>query len=154
MFRLQQACNHNHSRSHICNATNYPLQLAKSATEDGVAGHYMVSESEPTGMHVCTCLWWLLLCNSADASPFWFRFGCSIVPGTCAVLVNETERSLIANLAAANAYKISHLEQESIQVHRSCCQTLWRMSFLTPTHTTLSRRLCLPPRSSTPQASS
>lgn len=67
VWSLFEACNNNHSRSHICNATNEPLQLAKSATEDGVAGHYMVSESEPTGMHVCMCAWWFLLCDCADA---------------------------------------------------------------------------------------
>eukprot|EP01089_Gocevia_fonbrunei_P012908 TRINITY_DN3171_c0_g1_i2.p1 TRINITY_DN3171_c0_g1~~TRINITY_DN3171_c0_g1_i2.p1 ORF type:complete len:543 (+),score=126.67 TRINITY_DN3171_c0_g1_i2:255-1883(+) len=31
--------------------------------------------------------------------------------GTCAVLVTDKERSLVANLSAANHYKISHIEQ-------------------------------------------
>lgn len=35
--------------------------------------------------------------------------------GTCAVLVNDTERSLVANLSAANNYKIDHLKTPEIQ---------------------------------------
>jgi len=35
--------------------------------------------------------------------------------GTCAVLVHEKERCLIANLAAANKYKIDHLLSEPVQ---------------------------------------
>lgn len=35
--------------------------------------------------------------------------------GTCAVLVKDGERSLIANLAAANNYKVDHLEKEGIK---------------------------------------
>ncbi len=33
--------------------------------------------------------------------------------GTCAVLINEGERSLVANLGAANSFNVSHLESES-----------------------------------------
>jgi adenosine kinase len=35
--------------------------------------------------------------------------------GTCAVLIHEKERSLVANLGAANHYKISHLESPLMQ---------------------------------------
>ena len=35
--------------------------------------------------------------------------------GTCAVLVNGKHRSLVANLSAANHYKIDHLKQPKIQ---------------------------------------
>jgi len=35
--------------------------------------------------------------------------------GTCAVLVNEGDRSLIANLSAANNYKTTHFETDAIQ---------------------------------------
>ena len=38
------------------------------------------------------------------------------VTGTCAVLVKGGERSLCANLAAANCYDIQHFETEAIQV--------------------------------------
>lgn len=34
--------------------------------------------------------------------------------GTCAVLVDESERSLVANLAAANCYKKEHIEQPEV----------------------------------------
>lgn len=41
---------------------------------------------------------------------------CEDVPtGTCAVLVHETERSLVANLSAAEKYTKSHFDQEDIQ---------------------------------------
>lgn len=35
--------------------------------------------------------------------------------GTCAVLVNDKERSLVANLSAANNYKIDHMQTPEIQ---------------------------------------
>lgn len=41
--------------------------------------------------------------------------------GTCAVLVKDGERSLIANLAAANNFKPSHLETpEAISIYTAC----------------------------------
>lgn len=57
--------------------------LRKSATDDGVAVHYLVDEKVSTG--------------------------------TCAVLVKDQDRSLIANLSAANEYKHAHYETEAIQ---------------------------------------
>jgi adenosine kinase len=38
----------------------------------------------------------------------------SVPTGTCAVLVNGGERSLVANLSAANCYKVEHLQQPEI----------------------------------------
>merc|ERR1711988_1978408 len=35
--------------------------------------------------------------------------------GTCAVLVKDGERSLVANLSAANNYKIEHFQTEGVQ---------------------------------------
>ena len=35
--------------------------------------------------------------------------------GTCAVLIKDKERSLCANLAAANEYKQTHLESAEVQ---------------------------------------
>ena len=35
--------------------------------------------------------------------------------GTCACLITNNERSLVANLAAANEYEVSHFESEEIQ---------------------------------------
>jgi adenosine kinase len=40
----------------------------------------------------------------------------AVPTGTCAVLINQSERSLIANLAAANTFSISHLETEAAKV--------------------------------------
>lgn len=36
----------------------------------------------------------------------------TVVTGTCAVLVNGTDRSLVANLSAANTYKVDHLMEK------------------------------------------
>lgn len=38
-----------------------------------------------------------------------------IATGTCAVLVKDTERSLVANLAAANTFRESHLDIEEVK---------------------------------------
>jgi adenosine kinase len=35
--------------------------------------------------------------------------------GTCAVLISDKERTLVANLGAANLYDIKHLESKEIQ---------------------------------------
>jgi adenosine kinase len=35
--------------------------------------------------------------------------------GTCAVLINDKERTLVANLGAANLYDVNHLETKEIQ---------------------------------------
>merc|ERR1712137_255182 len=48
-------------------------------------------------------------CASNDGVSTHYMKDCSPT-GTCAVLVNNGERSLIANLAAANNFKKSHLE--------------------------------------------
>uniref|UniRef100_A0A7S2W9R3 Adenosine kinase n=1 Tax=Eucampia antarctica TaxID=49252 RepID=A0A7S2W9R3_9STRA len=49
-------------------------------------------------------------CASADGVLAHYMKDESTPTGTCAVLVKDGERSLIANLAAANNFKISHLE--------------------------------------------
>lgn len=49
--------------------------------------------------------------------------------GTCAVLVNAKERSLIANLAAANAYKKDHFDSKAIQAVLSDAQFVYSAGF-------------------------
>ena len=39
----------------------------------------------------------------------------TVPTGTCAVLIKDKERSLCANLAAANNYKKTHLESAEVQ---------------------------------------
>lgn len=49
--------------------------------------------------------------------------------GTCAVLVNEKERSLCANLAAANEYKVEHFATEQVQAALSAAQIVYSAGF-------------------------
>jgi adenosine kinase len=49
--------------------------------------------------------------------------------GTCAVLIHEKERSLVANLGAANHYKISHLESPLMQAVVSQAKIFYSAGF-------------------------
>ncbi|KAL3760830.1 hypothetical protein ACHAWU_007896 [Discostella pseudostelligera] len=51
-------------------------------------------------------------CASSDGVKVHYMKDATTPTGTCAVLVKDGERSLIANLAAANNFKPSHLESE------------------------------------------
>jgi len=50
--------------------------------------------------------------------------------GTCAVLVHGQERSLIANLAAANNYKIAHLQSAAMQEKTNTAKIFYNTGFL------------------------
>lgn len=52
----------------------------------------------------------LAKCAQADGVSVYYSEDPTTPTGTCAVLINEKERSLIANLSAANNYKVSHLD--------------------------------------------
>ena len=58
-------------------------------------------------------------CAIADGVKVNYMKNNELPTGTCAVLVNSNERSLIANLSAANTFKVDHLDdaepQEMIQ---------------------------------------
>jgi adenosine kinase len=49
--------------------------------------------------------------------------------GTCAVLVHHHERSLIANLAAANNYKVEHLLSDAVQAIVNKAQYFYSAGF-------------------------
>jgi adenosine kinase len=51
---------------------------------------------------------------TADGVNVCYQVDSEAATGTCGVLIKDKERSLIANLAAANNYKIDHLESEEI----------------------------------------
>jgi adenosine kinase len=53
----------------------------------------------------------------------------TIPTGTCAVLVKEKERSLVANLGAAEAYKESHLESSEIKAALETTKFIYATSF-------------------------
>jgi hypothetical protein len=48
-----------------------------------------------------------------------------VATGTCAVLINEGERSLVANLAAANTFTAAHLESAEAKEAISKAQILY-----------------------------
>jgi len=49
--------------------------------------------------------------------------------GTCACLINEKERSLVTNLAAANAYKKDHFDSKAIQEVLGAAQFVYSAGF-------------------------
>jgi adenosine kinase len=49
-----------------------------------------------------------------DNVSVYYREDSKVATGTCACLIKDTERSLIANLSAANEYKIDHLTSDAI----------------------------------------
>lgn len=60
-------------------------------------------------------------CTKSDGVSVYYSEDEKTPTGTCAVLINEKERSMVANLAAANNYVISHLQSDEIKkVYQSC----------------------------------
>lgn len=55
----------------------------------------------------------LKTCATRDGVAVYYRVDENLATGTCAVLVRHGERSLVANLAAANAYTLAHLTETS-----------------------------------------
>lgn len=53
-------------------------------------------------------------CVTKDGVTPFFRIDKDTPTGTCAVAIKDSERSLCANLAAANKYEISHLDQPEV----------------------------------------
>lgn len=59
---------------------------------------------------------------TADGVDVHYQVDSETATGTCAVLIENTERSLVANLAAANNYKKSHFDTDECQVrHNAPC---------------------------------
>ncbi len=52
----------------------------------------------------------MLVCLHLTPSPINCYSSASVPTGACAVLVHNAERSLVANLAAANTFSVSHLD--------------------------------------------
>lgn len=53
----------------------------------------------------------------------------SAATGTCAVLIKDKERSLVANLAAANNYKIDHMNTEAMQAVVAAAKVVYSAGF-------------------------
>jgi adenosine kinase len=53
----------------------------------------------------------------------------AVPTGTCAVLIHEAERSLVANLGAANHYKLAHLESDEVQAMVRKARVLYTSGF-------------------------
>ncbi len=56
----------------------------------------------------------LSACIKADGVTPLYAVNNDLPTGTCAVLVVEKDRSMVANLAAANSYKVDYLKSESV----------------------------------------
>ncbi len=54
----------------------------------------------------------LTQCATEDGVKVHYQKTENIPTGTCAVLINGGERSLVAKLAAANTFHVSHLDSE------------------------------------------
>lgn len=61
----------------------------------------------------------LAKCAQNDGVSVYYSEDATTATGTCAVLINKKERSLVANLSAANNYKVSHLDT---------CSSVWKSS--------------------------
>lgn len=83
-------------------ADAYGETLEKCATEDGVLVHYQKNREVDGAFNLYLHI-----------SEILFRFKMQVPTGTCAVLINGGERSLVANLAAANTFTPAHLETEA-----------------------------------------
>ena len=66
---------------------------------------------------------------TADGVETHYQVDTEAATGTCAVLINNTERSLIANLAAANNYKLSHFEDAERQAVLSRASIVYSSGF-------------------------
>jgi adenosine kinase len=58
-----------------------------------------------------------------------FRKESSVPTGTCAVLVHEKERSLVASLGAANHYKLDHFETAAVQDAVAAARVIYSAGF-------------------------
>jgi adenosine kinase len=98
---------------------NYPVQyIAGGATQNSIrVAQWMIKEPGCTSYMgaVGTDEFAKTLEDSATKDGVLVNYmkNDSVATGTCAVLINGGERSLVANLAAANTFDISHLEKES-----------------------------------------
>jgi len=54
-------------------------------------------------------------CTKNDGVAVYYSEDENTPTGTCAVLINKKERSMVANLAAANNYKIDHLNSDEVK---------------------------------------
>ena len=97
-----------------------PQYIAGGATQNSirVAQWIMTANGKPDNSAYMGCVGVdefgtkLEECSSADGVKVHYMKDPTTPTGTCAVLVNGGDRSLIANLSAANNFKPSHLETE------------------------------------------
>lgn len=100
---------------------NYPVQyIAGGATQNSIrVAQWMLKEPGFTAYMgaVGTDEFAKTLEDSATKDGVLVNYmkNASVATGTCAVLINGGERSLVANLAAANTFESSHLDKESSQ---------------------------------------
>ena len=94
---------------------NYPVQyIAGGATQNSIRVAQWMLKPGATGymgaVGVDAFGEQLEKCASTDGVRVNYMKNPNVATGTCAVLINKQERSLIANLSAANTFNVSHLD--------------------------------------------
>lgn len=94
--------------------------IAGGATQNSIrVAQWMLQKPESTGIIGCVGKdkfgKQLTDCATADGVKVLYLEDEKEATGTCAVCINSKERSLIANLSAANCYKKEHFDSEAIQ---------------------------------------
>lgn len=84
-------------------ATQNSIRVAQWMLKPGSTGYMGAIGSDEYGET-------LERCAKHDGVKTHYMKNAEVPTGTCAVLVNEGERSLIANLSAANTFKVTHLD--------------------------------------------
>lgn len=79
-------------------------------------GKILRSEAESDGYILLRVMWYFSADELGQCSVTVHYLEDETTPtGTCAVLITDKDRSLVANLAAANCYKKEHFDSPSIQ---------------------------------------
>jgi len=108
--------------------------IAGGATQNSIrVAHWMMQTEKATGFIGCVGKdafgKQLAECAGADGVHVYYLEDEKVGTGTCAVLINEKERSMVANLSAANEYKKDHFDSEAIQKVVSAAQYIYSAGF-------------------------
>jgi adenosine kinase len=114
---------------------NYPVQyIAGGATQNSIrVAQWMIQTGGATGYMgaVGTDNFGEVLekCGTDDGVLVHYMKNPDVPTGTCAVLINGGERSLVANLAAANTFAPSHIETDAAKTMISRAKIVYSAGF-------------------------
>lgn len=114
---------------------NYQVEyIAGGATQNSIrVAQWMLQEPEATGYIGCIGKdafgRTLRECATRDGVTLHYLEDQKEVTGTCAVLIKDKERSLVANLAAANKYAKEHYDSASIQAAVQAAHVVYSAGF-------------------------